>query len=188
MCIRDRSDSCRDSLCRVVFCVLECPDLGEAPHMALLSGEACADEGVGEVACHFTTDDPAAEDQDVHVVVFDTLASRVGVVCESCTDTTEFVRSDRGSDAAATYDDATFGQSVEHRPPGRFGEVRIVDRFRAVRAEVEDNVPFPFEMGHEVVLHHIACVICCECELHGQAFLTSAAARSATASTVKPNS
>src|SRR5262245_50709613 len=62
--------------------LLERRHLGEAPRVPLLGSVARADEGAHEIAGQRRTHDPPAEHEDVHVVVFHALVSRVGVVAD----------------------------------------------------------------------------------------------------------
>src|SRR5215813_10911366 len=61
---------------RPAVALLERRDLGEAPHVPLLCRVARPHEGAHEIAGEGLADDPPAEHEDVHVVVFHTLVGR----------------------------------------------------------------------------------------------------------------
>ena len=105
--------------------------------MPLLAGEAGVEEGVNQLASQLDANHSAAEHEHVHVVVFDALVRRVGVVAEAGADARHLVRRHRHADAAAAQNDAALRASSTDRLTNRRGEVRIVHRLRAVGAHVE---------------------------------------------------
>src|SRR5262245_31174011 len=112
---------------RLAVALLERGDLGEAPHVPLLGRVARADEGPHEIAGQRRPHDPPAQHEDVHVVVFHTLVSRVRIVADRRADAGKLVGGDACADAAPADQQAALGASVDHCRDHGLGEVRIVD-------------------------------------------------------------
>ena len=119
-------------------------DFVEAPHVALLVGERSAHERRDDLAYERGADDAAADAQDVHVVVLDALARRVGVVAGGRPHARDLIGRDAGADPAPAGEDAALdfagGDGVGEREDEVGVVVRRVIRRRAV---VDDLVAEP---------------------------------------------
>ena len=65
--------------------------------MALLSGELRLDEGMHQILGQFLADHSRPQNQDVDIVVFHHLVSRIGVMSYRGPDSVELVGSDAGT-------------------------------------------------------------------------------------------
>ena len=103
--------------------------------------EVCADEGVDALEGEGGADDARAEDEDVHVVVFDALVGGVSVMAHAGADAGNFVGGDADADAGAADEDAALGVAVLDGEADFFGKVGIVSRARFVSSEIETSWP-----------------------------------------------
>src|SRR4051812_24834206 len=115
----------RPRLLTVAF--LDGEDLGQAPGVALLGGVARLDVGLHQLVGDGGADDPAAQHQDVHVVVLDPLMGRVDVVADGGADARHLVGGHAGADTAATDEDRALGASLLDGESDLLRVVRIVD-------------------------------------------------------------
>src|SRR5690606_29464219 len=92
----------RELLARQVL-ALDGLDLANAPDVPLLvAAELRAKERVDQFFRNLHADDPPAERQHVHVVMFDALARGVCIVADGGTDAGDLVRGDTRADPTAT--------------------------------------------------------------------------------------
>jgi len=75
-----------------------------------------------------------AQNQDIHVVMLDTLMRRIRVMTQSSSNSRHLVRGDRCTDTAAADEDRALYSAVENALTDRFREIRIIDRIRVVRS------------------------------------------------------
>ena len=99
-------------------------------------GEEQRDDLVGET----DADHPAADRQDVGVVVGTGEAGGVEIVAQRGAHAADLVGRELLALAAAADDDADLGLAVAHRPPDGRADRRVVDRHGGVGAEVDDVV------------------------------------------------
>ena len=102
-----------------------------------LSRHKCADQFHG----YFITDDACSETEDVHVVVFDSLMSRIDVVADSRANARNLVRRHTDPDAAAAEQNAPLCLSGEDRLTHLSREVGIIDRTIRVGSAIDDIMP-----------------------------------------------
>ena len=125
-----------------------CLDFVQAANKPLLPGlEICLQKCLHQFRRQRRTDDSSAQNQNVHVVMFDALVGRVVVMAHGCADARHLVGGNADSHAAAAYQDPTLSlarlQSFAHS----FGEVRIIRRLRVIRAQVSYVVTTAFQVA-----------------------------------------
>src|SRR5260370_22178436 len=130
----DNRDECLAAL-------LQRLDLGQAAHVPLLVREGGAQERPDQILRQRGADDARADDQHVHVVVFDALVGRVAVVADGGADAGDLVGRHRRPHAAAADQDAALRAPVKDGAADRLGGIRIIDRRRRRRAHVHQLVP-----------------------------------------------
>lgn len=124
---------------------------GELPQVARLARETGVQERVHHVAGEVAADHPAAEHEQVHVVVLHALVRGVGVVAEAGPDAGDAVGRHRGPDTAAE-DDPAVGPMLTHCSADRRGVVRVVDGIPAVGPHVQHLVVLPGQEGFDGLL------------------------------------
>jgi hypothetical protein len=118
-------------------------------------------------ASRVRADHPAAQAEDVHVVVLHALVGGVGVVGDGRPHAADLVGRHAGPDPGAADEDPPVRLSVADRIRQAAGEVRVVvGRVRAVAAEVDQLVAGIREAGEELRLELGAAVIGGEGDAH----------------------
>lgn len=74
-------------------------DFFESSSVSFLGGVSSAEEGFDDFEGQFGSDDTGTDAQNVHIIVFDPLSGRVGIVAQARTDSWEFVSSDAYPDS-----------------------------------------------------------------------------------------
>ena len=134
-------------------------DFFETARVARLAAEPRSEERAHELMRELGADDAGAEDDDVHVVVFDALMRGIRVVAHGRAHAGDLAGGDRRADAAAANQHAALGQAVGDREPERERVVRVVDGIRRVRADVEHVVSVTTEALGDVLLQGVARVV-----------------------------
>jgi hypothetical protein len=113
-------------------------------HAATVAGgvaEMCGQEGLDQLPGERRTDDLSTQTKNIHVVVFDALASREDIVDEPGADTVDFVGGNGCAHSAATQGYPALNLSRGNSPGKWDDEVGIVIRgVQLMRAEVYDLV------------------------------------------------
>lgn len=126
--------------------------------MAFSAGEVRAQEGANDFAGKFGADDPGAQAQHVHRVVFHALSGGKRVVAHRGTDAGNLVRRHAYTHAAAAHNNAALRPAAAHRLGNGHGVVGIVvggdQRFRATildgmarKLHLLDHMIFQWEAG-----------------------------------------
>ena len=108
--------------------------------MTLLAGETGLQEDGHDLLGERRADDPAADHNNVGVIVFDCLMGRVSVVGERRTDSLDLVGGYGGSRPRSAYQYAAIGSILSHCSSDRGRIVGVVDRRRRVRPHVEEGI------------------------------------------------
>ena len=145
--------------------LLERRDLFDAPLVpAALErrGEPERDDLVGQPA----SDDPAAEREDVGVVVLPGQPGGIEIVAECGTGPRYLVGGHLLPLAAAADDDAAIRALAHDRARDRGANLRIVHRIAAVCPEVVDRVPEPGQHRHEMLFQRKSGMVRADRDLH----------------------
>ena len=143
---------------------LDLEDLVEPATVPALGAETGAEERADHLARERWPDDPLAEAEDVHVVVLDTLARRVGVVADTSAEARVLVDRDADTDAAAADQHAAIRVSLADLPRDQRREVRVVVGLDVlVGADVDDRVSESSDVGPQVLFEREAGVVATEC-------------------------
>src|SRR5258708_7656309 len=128
-----------------------------------LGGQECIDKFSGDNKSHH----PAADTEDVHIVVLDPLVSRVVVLNQPGADPRNLARTDRRADSAAADSQAAFHLSGSNRLSERDDEVGIiVARIETVRPEIDHLMPLLAKVSHQLFLQAKSTVIGCNSYAH----------------------
>ena len=95
--------------------------------MALFTGEMCGEKGVDQFLRGGCPDDPAAQHQHVHIVMFHTLVGGINVVTEAAANAGELIHRDGCSDTAAANQNAAFGLAGQDGIAHLFRIVGVID-------------------------------------------------------------
>src|SRR5229473_6046322 len=101
-------------------------NLAQPADVAFFLGKLGGQECIHKFSGDKKTNHPAADTEDVHVVVLDSLVSRVVVLNEPGADPRNLVRTDRRADSAAADSQAAFHFPGSNRLSERDNEVGIV--------------------------------------------------------------
>ena len=96
------------------------------------------------------------------------LPRAVRVVTHRRANAGELAGRDRRAGAASAHDDAAVGLAVTEGLRDGFRNVGVVDRRRAVGAEVDDLVPGHGEVSRQIAFHLKTGVIGPDCNAHGE--------------------
>ena len=112
-------------------------------------GETGAEKGIDGIGCHLRTGQTLAQAQHIGVVVLAT-QSGPGYIGHGCgPNSANLVGGDGNADTTATDGDPQFGSTLGHGPTYGRPEIRVVDRRRALGA----NVVHVMTGGPEVISH-----------------------------------
>jgi len=120
--------------------------------MAVLAGEPGREKRVRNFESERGADDARAEAQDVHVVVFDRLMRRVGVVTHGGPHPGKLACRNRDAGPAATNDDAPLGLPVAQGHGDRLGGIRIIHRGGRMSPEIEHIVTLLSQFRRQFLL------------------------------------
>src|SRR5207237_7345309 len=141
-----------------------------------------------EVGGEARSDHLRSETENVHIVVLDALARRIGVMAHRGADAGDLAGGDRRADARAADEDAARRAPGEDRLPELASLVGIVDAdCVGVGAEVHDLITGDDERRQDRVTKMDSSVVEGDGDVHDETRSRSAAARATTLSTVKPN-
>lgn len=144
---------------RVGKLLFEGVDLREPADVPHFMSKLCAQKGMNAFTGCLYSDDSRAKNQDVHVVMLDSLVSGVAVVAQSGANAAHLVGGHAGSDAAAADEHASFGLTVKHGAADFFGVVGIVHGSDGVGADVEDLVALLFQGLDNGLFQIVPCMI-----------------------------
>src|SRR5487761_82026 len=120
--------------------------------------------------------------------MLDALMRRIGIVAHARADARNFIRRNARTHAASANHDPALHASRDQRFAHCFGEIRIVHRSRAVRAEVRHVVFRLAQERRKLVLQHIASMVRAHSDSHRLPhFPNSSLAVATTRSGMKPN-
>ena len=108
--------------------------------MAGFPGEFGSKEGPGQVLGEGGSDDSRAQAEDVDVVVFDHLMSRVGVVGDAGSDSPDLVGGNTRPGPGSTNEHSSRGFSIKNSSGSGQRGVRVINGFGVMGAEVEDGM------------------------------------------------
>lgn len=120
--------------------LIEIEHLVQSAHVALFSAELGSQERIHDLVRNRTAGDSRTESENVDVVVFDRLMSRVGVGGLSGANPLQLVRRDAGACAGTANDDAPIGAIRDYGAAHSSGEIGIVDGLCGIGAEVDHGV------------------------------------------------
>src|SRR5262245_7080669 len=122
----------------LAMCLLHLLDLLQPTHVPFPSVEFRPQERAHGLAGQLRADHLGAEAEHVHVVVFDALVSRIGVVADRGADAVDLAGGDRCADARPAHEDGALGDAASDRLADFAGLVWIVDSgLRLVGPEVD---------------------------------------------------
>lgn len=146
--------------------MLDLQDSFEPAGVAFFAGELRPEEGLDEFDGDGFADDPGADANDIHVIVFDALVGGVAVVADAGPDAGDFVGRHADADAAAADQDAAVRLSGDDGLADLAGEVGVVDGAVGVGPAVDDGVPRRDDEGGDFGLEREAAVITAEGDAH----------------------
>src|SRR5262245_5580534 len=143
--------------------------LAQATQVPLGSTELGPEERLNQVPGHRRALGPAAETQNVHVIVLDSLPSGKVVVDQRRADAGNLVGTDGSADPAAADGDPTLHRAVRHRAGEGDDEVGVVVvRVQTASAEVHDVVPEPAKAAEQILLQVESAVIGGDANAHAR--------------------
>src|SRR3990172_4418676 len=145
---------------------LERLHLIEASSVALRVREGRGFPGADHVERELRPDNARAQAEHIHVVVLDSLPRREGIVADRRAHTRDLVRRYRSAHAAPAEEQPAIGLAPHHRLAHRLGEVRVIDRLLAVRAQVEHLVPEPSQLIDSRLLQNKPGVVAANRDAH----------------------
>ena len=120
--------------------LIEIEHLVQSAHMALFSAELGSQERIHDLVRNRAAGDSRAKSENVDVVVFDRLMSRVGVGGLSRANPLELVRRDAGTCTGTANDDASIRAIRDYGAAHRGREIGIVDGLCGIGAEIDHGV------------------------------------------------
>src|SRR5260370_2937038 len=141
--------------------------LAQPADVAFFLGELGSQESIHQFSGDNKAHHPAADTEDVHIVVLDSLVSRVVVLNQPGADARNFVGTDRGPYPTAADRDAALHFPRSHSLGERDDEVGIVVAgIQAVCPHIDHLVPSLAKMGNQFFLQTKATVICGDSQAH----------------------
>lgn len=134
-------------------------DLTDPADMAHFLCKLRAKERMDAFLRSFRPDYACAQDEHVHVVVFHSLMSRIGVVAKSRPDAANLVGGDAGPHPAATDENATFAFICKNAAPDLLREIGIVHGRRGVRANIDDLMALLFQALDDRLFQIVPCMV-----------------------------
>ena len=118
--------------------------------MSCLTREGRSQERCRQFFGGLHADDPGAQHQNVHVIVFDTLMSGIMVVAQTGSNAADFISRNGGANPASADQDTALCNSIANGQPDRFGAVGIVViRLGLVWAQIDNVVARGLQMRRE---------------------------------------
>lgn len=134
--------------------------------MSLFIRELCFHERLHEFHGEFFTDDPCPQAQDVHVVVFDSLMSRIGVVTDTGSNAGNLIRGNADPHTASAEQDSTFRFFIENYLPDLHRVVGVIDSAIGIGAAINDFVTSRLNHSQDPLLEWKPAVITAERNSH----------------------
>jgi len=149
-------------------------NLVEAAGEAFLIGlKLGGHKSAGQLERQFGADDACAENQDVHIVVLDTLVGGISVVANAGANAGNFVGGDADSDAGAADEDAAGRGAGYDRLAYFLGKIGvIVEWLVRVRPDIDQFVAGSGEMVAHLIFEGETGVIASNDEFHSVPFPT----------------
>lgn len=143
-------------------------NLGVTPDMPFFMGFVSGvQKGGDQLLRQRRTDNPAAEADHVHVVVFNALMSRIRIVHQRGIDAGDLVGSDARADAAPADDDAAFGAAIYDMLRDRFGKIRIINGdVGGGGSNINDVMLMIVQVIYQNLFEGKSCVIAADGEFH----------------------
>lgn len=141
------------------------PDLAQAGKMPAaleLRREPDADDFLGQIF----SDDSAAEDKNVRIVVQPAHLRGKKLVAERSAHVRKLVRHNRHADAGAADEDAALHFAAGYCGRDLFTEIRIIDGLGGIGAEIDNLVSELLKNGDNFALHVEAGMIRTNCHQH----------------------
>ena len=145
--------------CGIAEFLFQCVDFADAPNVAHFMRKLRAEECVNAFFGGFHSDNSGTQDQDVHVVVFDALVSRIGIVTQARADAANLVRSHTRAYAAAADENAAFRLSRNDSAADFFREIGVVDGRRGICSHIENLVALLFQILDHRLFQFVPCVV-----------------------------
>ena len=145
-------------------------DFAETADVPFFAREVRAEKGMNAFQGRLGANYARPEDQDVHIVVFDSLVGRVGVVAEAGADAFNFVGRDAGSDARATDEHASFGLMMKNGVANFRGKIGVVDCSGGIGSDVHNLMALCFKVLADQLLEIVPCVITADDDEHASKF------------------
>ena len=146
--------------------VVECLDLAKTTHVAFLVSEVRPDESVSQFERHCGTDDTSAENENVHIVVFHALMSRVDVVADRSANSVYLIGGDRSAHARTADQYASLAASIEDCLSDLDGKIWVVDGVGSAGTNIDYLVTCSREVFHEKVFQFQSGVVGPKSYLH----------------------
>lgn len=138
-------------------------DFLQPPGMARCWAVASAKKRSDDLEGELRPDDPSPDAQNIHIVVLDTLPSRVSVMAQAGPNAWEFVGSDADPHPRTTHQNPAIDLPSEDLPSHRLREIREIASIRGVRSTIQCLHSKLFqEFGH-LILHEKASMVACDC-------------------------
>jgi hypothetical protein len=123
-------------------------DFVQAAEVTLLAGKFRPGEGPHAFGGQGWSNHARSEHQDIHVIVFHALVSRIRIMTQTGPDATHFVGGHGSSDPAPADEHATVSAAIQNRLTDGFGKIRIVHRIGIVGSNVNHFIAqFTQEFG-----------------------------------------
>jgi hypothetical protein len=115
----------------------------QALSVALLACEFGSEVSGDKFMRQCGTNHTSTEHENVHIVVLDSLMSRIRIVTETGTNARQFVGGHRRADAAAADQHTAVSVAIEENLADSLGIIGVIDRLRAVCADVHNLMAKP---------------------------------------------
>ena len=114
--------------------------------MPRFSGKSGIEEDFRKFQGQRRSDDPCPQDENVHVVVLNSLAGGIGVVAQPRADSRDLVGGNAHAHTAAADEDPSVGPPVRYGLPDRHREIRVINGIRTVGPQVLQREPLCFQI------------------------------------------
>jgi hypothetical protein len=147
-------------------------DFVQAADVTFFLREPGREKGPHKFDRHFFTNDAGPEAQHVHVVVFDSLMGRVGVVADPCADAGNLVRGNADPDPAATQQDSAIRFASENRAADFQRKIGVIDAAVGISAAIDNDGSRGFNHRSDPSLEWKPTMITTESDTHPLFFLS----------------
>ena len=142
--------------------LLDLQNLGESSCMSILGHVTSLQERIDDFECQLGANDPAPNAQDIHIIMLNSLVSRVGIVTNRSSDTRNFIGRHAYPYTTPTNHDAAICPAFNNFFGNRDSKVRIVTTLAAVGTTVSQRDYCSMESLSDNLLEGEACVITAE--------------------------